>query len=216
MHNGRIKSVGQLAEVCEELRTQGKRIAHCHGAFDLLHPGHIRHLDYGFVTLAEYSPDGRPAGVSDRARGVCADLARAGVQVETADDLVLTRWQKLVWNVPFNGLSVVLDARIDEIMADPASCALAEAIMVEVAAGAAAQGRTIDEAFLRNRLALTRKMEPYLTSMKLDYDRGREMEVEAIFGAPLRAARAGGVECPRIAMLYDQLRFLDARNRAEA
>ena len=27
-----------------------------------------------------------------------------------ADDLLEMRWRKLVWNVPFNGLSVVLDA----------------------------------------------------------------------------------------------------------
>jgi len=40
----RVLSIDELAEVCTELRHSGKRIAHCHGAFDLLHPGHIKHL----------------------------------------------------------------------------------------------------------------------------------------------------------------------------
>ncbi|MBU0716877.1 MAG: adenylyltransferase/cytidyltransferase family protein, partial [Planctomycetes bacterium] len=44
MHNGRVHTVDELAEVCARLRAEGKTIAHCHGAFDLLHPGHIRHL----------------------------------------------------------------------------------------------------------------------------------------------------------------------------
>ena len=44
MHNGRIHTVEELASICARLRDEGKTIAHCHGAFDLLHPGHIRHL----------------------------------------------------------------------------------------------------------------------------------------------------------------------------
>ena len=56
----KIHTVNELSEVCEKLRKQGKKIAHCHGAFDLLHPGHIRHLqsakemaDVLVVTLTE-------------------------------------------------------------------------------------------------------------------------------------------------------------------
>ncbi len=44
MHNGRIHTMDDLAGICARLRKEGKTIAHCHGAFDLLHPGHIRHL----------------------------------------------------------------------------------------------------------------------------------------------------------------------------
>jgi rfaE bifunctional protein nucleotidyltransferase chain/domain len=44
MRDGRIHTVEELAEICGRLRAEGKTIAHCHGAFDLLHPGHIRHL----------------------------------------------------------------------------------------------------------------------------------------------------------------------------
>lgn len=40
----KIKNIDELKSVVDELKSQEKRIVHCHGVFDLLHPGHIRHL----------------------------------------------------------------------------------------------------------------------------------------------------------------------------
>jgi len=40
----KLVSLSQLAEATASLRTQGKTIALCHGTFDLLHFGHIRHI----------------------------------------------------------------------------------------------------------------------------------------------------------------------------
>ena len=97
-------------------------------------PGHIRHLDYGTVRFAEYAADATPAGVSDRTRGIAQDFASAGIQVDVKEDLLLARWQKLVWNVPMSGLSVVLNADTQALMADPHTRALAEDLMHEVVA----------------------------------------------------------------------------------
>ena len=63
-------------------------------------------------------------------------------------------------------------------------------------------------------LAYTEKMIPYRTSMKIDYDERHPMEIETIFGNPLRAAQQAGVESPLLEELYLQLKFLDARNLA--
>lgn len=41
----KIKTIGKLTEILEQLRKQGKKIVHCHGVFDLLHPGHIKHFE---------------------------------------------------------------------------------------------------------------------------------------------------------------------------
>jgi ketopantoate reductase len=60
-------------------------------------------------------------------------------------------------------------------------------------------------------LADTAKLKSYLTSMRLDHDAGRPMEVGAIFGNPLRVARSAGAVLPRIETLYRQLKFLDSR-----
>lgn len=178
-------------------------------------PGHIRHLDYGKITLGEYvaDPTAPPAGITPRLRAVAGDLYRAGVEVEPAEDLLAARWRKLVWNVPFNGLSVLLDATTDELVRDPHSLAVVERLMQEVAGGSAAFGRPIPEEFLRRMLAMTRAMAPYRTSMKIDYDERRPMEVEAIFGSPVRAARQAGFDPVLMAGLYQGLSFLDARRR---
>lgn len=42
--NKKVKSLDELSEIIQRLKKEGKRIVHCHGAFDLLHPGHIRYF----------------------------------------------------------------------------------------------------------------------------------------------------------------------------
>jgi 2-dehydropantoate 2-reductase len=170
-------------------------------------PGHIRHLDFGRVTVGEHGV----AGATGAVLALVDDLAGAGIAASALDDLALGRWKKLVWNIPYNGLSVVLDAGTDELMADPSTRRLVEALMRDVVAGAAACGREIPEAFVQQMLDDTERMIPYATSMKLDYDAGRPLELDAIYGAPLAAAREAGDEMVRVQALYDQLRFLDAR-----
>lgn len=176
-------------------------------------PGHIHHLDYKQITLGEYLPDYQPGGLTQRMRQIADDFERAGIPITLAEDLLLARWQKLVWNIPYNGLSVVLDATTNELMADQYTRSLVEQLMGEVLAGAAATGRRISDRFIQTMLDYTEKMTPYRTSMKIDYDERRPLEVEAILGNPLRVATAAGTDLPLISMLYRQLKFLDVQNR---
>jgi 2-dehydropantoate 2-reductase len=174
-------------------------------------PGHIHHLDYKKITLGEYRSSYAPAGISDRMQQIAQDFEQAGIPIELAEDLLTARWKKLVWNIPFNGLSVVLNAETDAMMADAAVRSIAQALMQEVLQGATACGRAINSNFIDAMLDHTAQMKPYRTSMKLDYDSGRPLELEAIFGNPLRMAAQNGVELSRIGMLYRQLVFLDRR-----
>ena len=175
-------------------------------------PGCIRHLDYGSVRLAQYQPDGRAAGVTDTMRAIGQDFAAAGIQVEIVEDLLLARWQKLVWNVPMSGLSVVLDTDTQSLMADGHARTLAEDIMRDVVEGARACGRSIDSSFIDKMLDMTLAMAPYRASMKVDFDERKPMEVEAIYGNPVRAVRRSGARMPLVETLYRQLKFLDTRN----
>jgi rfaE bifunctional protein kinase chain/domain/rfaE bifunctional protein nucleotidyltransferase chain/domain len=45
MSKNKILTLEELAEECKKLRKKGKTIAQCHGCFDLLHPGHIKHFE---------------------------------------------------------------------------------------------------------------------------------------------------------------------------
>jgi 2-dehydropantoate 2-reductase len=172
-------------------------------------PGHIRHLDFGHITLAGYTPDGSAAGKTQRMTALAEDFLRAEIDVGLADDMLLGRWKKLVWNIPFNGLSVVLDAMTDQLMKNPFGRRLVMEIMHEVVAGASSCGHPIAETFVREMLDYTDSMVPYRTSMKIDFDEKRPMEVEAIFGNPLRAIINAQASAPRMEMLYQELKYLD-------
>ncbi|HAX76231.1 MAG TPA: putative 2-dehydropantoate 2-reductase [Cyanobacteria bacterium UBA11372] len=171
-------------------------------------PGKIHHIDYGQIQLAAYGTE----GITNTMRQIAADFEQASIPIQMEENLMLTRWKKLVWNIPFNGLSVVLNAKTDAIMADLHGRKMAEQLMREVVAAAAGYGLEIKESFIQQRLEDTVKMKPYLTSMKLDYDCHHPMEIEAIFGNPMRAAQQVSVPVPQMTMLYQQLKFLEARN----
>ncbi len=174
-------------------------------------PGHIRHLDFGRIVFGEYQ-EGQ-TGISDRAQAICDDLVAAGIDAQASDDLKMVRWRKLMWNIPFNGLSVVLNATTKEIVEHPESEALADAIIREVYAAAHACGANVPSEMIEKTMQTTRKMVPYDSSMRLDYLNQRPMEVEAIFGNPLRAACQRNAAMPKVEMLYQQLRFIDTMNQ---
>ncbi len=41
----KIVPLAQLGEISAKLKAEGKKIVHCHGVFDLLHPGHFKHFE---------------------------------------------------------------------------------------------------------------------------------------------------------------------------
>lgn len=207
LQNG-LGTEAEAAAVVGEQRVLGGL---CFICANKLGPGHILHLDYGDVMLGEYRADGAPGGITPRMEAIAADLRAAQLSVTCCEDLSLARWKKLVWNIPYNALSVILRTTTDHLMQQPDSRALVEALMREVATGAAACGKTIEDAFIRKMLDDTDRMKPYKTSMMLDYEAGRPLEIEAIYARPLAAAQAAGAACPRIETILRQLRFLGAR-----
>lgn len=179
-------------------------------------PGHIRHLDFGTIAFGEHTADGSPAGITERLKAVASDFASAGVSVQILPDLRLVRWKKLVWNIPFNGLSVLLDAHTDKIVRDPSLGPLVRRIMEEIVTAAGALGVIIEADFLDTMIHHTQKMIPYRTSMKVDYDSRRPLELDSIFAEPIRQAEAAGAAMPTVKSLYEELVFLDRRNRESA
>ena len=171
-------------------------------------PGSIWHQDYGAVTLAQFNKDHRPAGVTKVMQRIRADLAAAGVQVSMKRDLTHARWQKLVWNIPFSGLTTLFQADTAQIANSRTMEKLAKDLMHEVIEGASALGRTIPKLFANKMITNTRKMRPYFPSMKLDFDAGKEMELDAMYKKPLEAAALHGKRLTRIEMLYEELLFL--------
>ena len=169
-------------------------------------PGEIRIYTPGYVTLGEFKG---PA--SERVRWLVALFQRAGVKCEAVDNLDEARWRKLVWNVPYNGLTIAAGGvPTDQILASPEWEREVRALIDEVVGAAARFGYVIPAEFITEQFAHTRRMGAYQPSSLVDYLAGRAVEVEAIWGEPLRRAQAAGVAMPHLERLYGQLKELTA------
>jgi 2-dehydropantoate 2-reductase len=168
-------------------------------------PGHIHHLDYGKLNIGSHNvPD------PEILNRVVADFQLAGVHAELSANLRFARWQKLVWNIPFNGMTVVLNTTTDRLMANESTCELSRELMLEVIRGANACGVPLKESLAQQMIEMTIKMKPYAPSMKLDYDHRRAMEIEYIYSKPIQTAQDAGFVMHKISMLEKQLRFIQA------
>jgi 2-dehydropantoate 2-reductase len=169
-------------------------------------PGVVWCMHPGSISLAEF---GRPAGA--RLLELVALFNRAGVKAVAGDNLSELRWKKLVWNVPFNGLSIAAGGvTTDRIVGNPLLELEARALMREIATAAAVFGHQIPPEFIEKQVSSTKTMGAYKPSSLIDYLSKREVEVEAIWGEPLRRARDAGVEMPRLSLLYALLKQLTA------
>jgi len=184
----------------------------CFICVNRLSPGVIRHQALGAVNLGYHSgpaSDGAAAIVEEG-----AGLFRAaGVDSQAMADLGLARWQKLVWNVPYNGLSVLLGASTTPLMADADTRELIQALMAEVVQGATACGHELPAGYAEHLLRVTEQMPDYWPSMYHDHTEQRPLELQAIYAEPLARARAAGCSLPRMQMLYQALAFIDRANR---
>jgi 2-dehydropantoate 2-reductase len=170
-------------------------------------PGEVTCLRPGSITLGEF---GRPA--TARTHALAEQFTAAGVKVRVVENLMESRWHKLVWNIPFNGLTIAAGGiTADRVCADPALAARAEALMREVQRAAARLGFTITDAFVRRQFEITAPMGPYRPSSLIDFRAGREVELESIWGEPLRRAEAAGEAMPELARLYAELRVATGR-----
>ena len=169
-------------------------------------PGHIQHLDFGKLNIGSYN-------VSDQEilKQIVNDFMAAGISSELSPDLNLARWQKLAWNIPFSGMTVVLNTTTDRLMANENTRQLAEEMMLEVIHGANACGVQLKESLARQMIEMTIKMNPYAPSMKLDFDYHRPMEIEYIYSRPIQIAMEAGFNMQKVSMLEKQLRFIQAQ-----
>ena len=191
-------------------------------------PGVIHHIAHGKIVL------GRHGGSPDGLTGAIAKLIRSsGIPVDVSPDLERAHWEKLVWNIPFNGLGVAGAAGLDATLvgrlvpSQPIGPCLATdalldngpweqlvtELMDEVIASGCALGHDLSPGLGEHQRNRTRVMKAYLSSTPIDFERGLPLELDALFRLPLGRAQAAGVETPRLAALCDLLAELDNRRK---
>jgi len=167
----------------------------------------IECYDYGHIVIGEY---GRKPG--ERIHAIASQFSACGIKCGIAEDLALERWRKLVWNIPFNGLSILaggLDTAA--ILADEVLYRVTLGLMNEVIDAANKCGHALESAAALEQIKRTENMSAYEPSTLLDWRAGKPLEVEAIWGEPLRRAAAAGANTPKLEIVYALLKALDAK-----
>jgi 2-dehydropantoate 2-reductase len=170
-------------------------------------PGLVEHLDYGNLSIGEFMGLPKP-----RTHDVAREFQQSGVVCRVVDNLMQERWRKLVWNIPFNGLTIAAGGiTTEDILRDDSLHSAAVALMNEVIEAARNCGYNLPGDVAVEYLKRTETMGAYKPSTLLDLETGRALEVEAIWGEPLRRAQASGTAMPRLEQLYALLKSLNAR-----
>jgi 2-dehydropantoate 2-reductase len=196
----------------------------CFVCLNRVAPGVIHHLDHGLIMLGEFQRWPEP-----RTHDIATRFKYAGVVCKVSENLARAHWEKLVWNIPFNGLGVASAAGYDAVLALPASSSaprqpclttdqllatgrwekLVRELMGEVIAAANALGHALEPSLADKMIERTRTMGAYKASTILDFERGQPLELNSLLFEPLRQARAVGVATPRLAALCEVLRQLN-------
>lgn len=160
-------------------------------------------LKKSLLTIGEYAHP--PLA---RTHDIAQVFQLSGVNAAVIEDLAEERWRKLVWNIPFNGLSVAEGGiTVDRILADARLKEEARALMAEIIAAANAQGHAIEHGYGDHQIERTYPMGAYKPSTLVDWLAGNELEIEPIWGEPLRRGQATGVKMPHLAALYTRLKI---------
>jgi 2-dehydropantoate 2-reductase len=203
----------------------------CFVCLNRIQPGFVRHSDQGYVVFGDFAPQAPP-----RAGAIAALFQEAGVKGSVSENLAKAHWEKLVWNVPFNGLGVAGIAgqeamgsgvvpdplprheclATDELLRNEGWTELVRGLMLEVIRAAAKLGYDVPETLADKMIARTRTLGAYRASTLVDFERGQPLELESLFCEPLRQARQAGAAAPLLQNLCAVLTELERRRQGES
>ncbi|MEO5802894.1 MAG: 2-dehydropantoate 2-reductase [Verrucomicrobiota bacterium] len=196
----------------------------CYLCVNRIEAGKIQHVADGRIVMGEFRGWPEP-----RTHDIASMVRHAGIPCAVTDNLEQAHWQKLVWNIPFNGLGVagvagyeaVINGKLgerklgpclttDALLSDPRWEEVVRELMDEVITTAQALGSKLEYSAAEKQIRRTREMGDYKASTLVDFERGLPLERKALFLEPLREAENAGVATPRLRALCQVLRQLDS------
>ena len=201
-----LESIDPGGRLLEQLPVDRILGAVIHFSAVLTEPAHVHHNAGRHLVLGEAR-----GGESQRARRIHEVLRSAGLDAELSADVRRALWFKLWGNMALNPLSVLTAATTGEMLSDPLVRSFVKSTMMEAAAVGAKIGCAIDQA-PEDRMAVTRHLGSFKTSMLIDAEAGRSIELDAIVSAVREIGERVGVPTPNIDALLGVTR-LHARSR---
>ncbi|HXD07086.1 MAG TPA: 2-dehydropantoate 2-reductase [Burkholderiaceae bacterium] len=191
---------GRIAAQIEAQRIVGSIV---YPAAELQAPGVVRLIEGNRFTLGE--PDGAR---SERIEQLSQAMIRAGFKAPVSRDIRAEIWVKLWGNLSFNPISALTHATLQDICRYPLSRDLAAAMMTEAQEVARKLGIDFKIA-LDKRIAGAEAVGAHKTSMLVDVENGRALELEALVGSVLELARITQTPTPSISAIYAACKLLE-------
>lgn len=161
----------------------------------LIEPGHVGWDTKGETQIGPFEP--RPAPM-EKVRALAGALTRSGMPTRALEDARGAQWRKLIFNAASNAIGALTGLTHGRISELPATRALAEGVMAEGMAVAAAQGIVLDSdpVELFHWAARPEVAYDHKPSMLQDVEAGRPTEIDFLNGAIVSFGERHGVDAP--------------------
>ena len=165
-------------------------------------PGIVKHVMGNGLIIGEAF-----MGASTRVQELANVLTRAGFAITQSERIQQDIWYKLWGNMTMNPVSVLTQARSDDIQGDDLVREFSSAVMREANTVGARIGLPIEQT-PEERHLITRKLGSFKTSMLQDFEAQRPLELDALVGSVREIAQHVKVATPFLDALFGMSRLL--------
>ncbi len=170
-------------------------------------PGIIDAVGPAQVVLGQWPTAAAASNSDELLKRLDAVFNQAGIPTRVTANIQLELWRKLVVNNGVNPLSALTRLDTGTLMSDPGLSQVVYGLMSEAAAAASADGVPLTETDCKEMFELIRSFDPIKTSMLVDFERHRPLELEQICGAVLSRSRQLEREAPYTFTIYQLMRL---------
>ena len=171
-----------------------ERIIGCvvYPATEIIEPGVIKHIEGNRFSLGE--PNGAQ---TERIARISKAMARADLKAPVRKNIRQEIWMKLIGNLAFNPLSVITEETLDVLLLNEENKKTAYEAMKEATS-------IMDKLNVPMSISIDQRIEgaakvgSHKTSMLQDYERGKELELDALVVAVKEIADLLGIKTPTI------------------
>ncbi len=167
-------------------------------------PGIVVHQAAGLLEIGELSGE-----VTERVERIVNFLKSNGIEARVSKDINYALWKKLLWNVSFNPYSVMTRATVSQLLKVSETKEVLRNLMEEATLVAKAYGVELKTKTIDDYLNPSEDLMDYKTSMLVDFERGKPLEIEGITGALIRKARDKGIDIPYNKCVYATVKLLE-------
>jgi 2-dehydropantoate 2-reductase len=196
-HEGRAVEAadpgGTIARYLDPARVIGSVV---YPAANLVAPGVVHHVEGNRFSLGELDGSTTP-----RIQAISQAMGRAGFKAPVVRDIRSEIWLKLWGNLSFNPISALTHATLVDLCQFPRTRELAARMMAEAETIASKLGVQM-RISIERRIAGAEKVGAHKTSMLVDVEQGRPIELDALMGAVIELGDLTQTATPHISAVY--------------